>query len=271
MNYNSVTGKNWKLNSANNNEISKNCEIFSISPILSKLLTLRKIPNNKIKEFLSPHIKNISLDPYKITDMKSAVDFIFECIKNKSTIGIFGDYDVDGASSVALLIKFFNNIKHPYKFFIPDRQNDGYGPSINTFNKFIKKNIKIIITVDCGTMSYDAIEHANKHNVKIVIIDHHQGDLIIPKAFAVVNPNRLDDRSNLNYLCAAAVVFLFLYALDKKMQKINWYKNNKILPSNLFENLDLVALATICDVVPLINLNRYKPFLIPPPEVKSCT
>ena len=118
------------------------------------------------------------------------------------------------------------------------------------------KNIKIIITVDCGTISFEAIDHANNNKTSVIVLDHHQSEIKLPNAYAIINPNRLDCNSNLNYLCAAGVTFLFLVSLNTMLRKNQWYKKNKVLEPNLMNYLDLVCLWTICDVVPLINFNR---------------
>ena len=135
MKYSSVTGKNWELKEVDNKKILQLTEQFSISYILSRLLVIRKIKPEKIESFLNPKIKNIIPNPNILKDMDIAVSYILNIILEKKTIGIFGDYDVDGASATALLINFFKKIQQPYKFYIPDREKDGYGPSINSFNK----------------------------------------------------------------------------------------------------------------------------------------
>ena len=166
------------------------------------------------------------------------------------------DYDVDGASSAALLGNFFDHINQPYEIFIPDRIKDGYGPSVDSFNKFISKKIKIIITVDCGTVSFEAIDYANKNKTCVIVLDHHQSEIKLPNAHAIINPNRLDCNSKLNYLCATGVTFLFLVSVNSTLKEKSWYKKNKIPVPNLMNYLDLVCLGTVCDVVPLINFNR---------------
>jgi single-stranded-DNA-specific exonuclease len=256
MNLKSVTGKYWKLNKADKNKILKLSEEFSLSEILCRLLVIRNIIDKDINSFLEPNLKNQLPNPYIFKDMNVSIDHIYKLIKERLIVGIFGDYDVDGASSTAMLIRFFSKISQPYNFFIPDRQRDGYGPSVATFDKFIKKNIKTIITVDCGTLSNEAVDFANKKNVSTIILDHHQADLSFPKALGIINPTRIDDNSELKYLCATSIVFFFLLALNKKLKDTNWYKVNNIEEPDLFEYLDLVALATICDVVPLVGLNR---------------
>ena len=256
MNFNSVLKKNWVLNKYNNQEVIQISEKFSLKEITSRLLSIRNIGIQNVELFLNPTIKNSMPNPYQISDMDTAVIRISESIKKKECLGIFGDYDVDGASSTALLAKYFNEINQNVKTYIPDRQKDGYGPSISGFEKLIKDGSKIIITVDCGTSSFEAIEFAQKKNIDVIVLDHHQSDINLPKAHSIVNPNRFDDSSNLKYLCAAGVSFMFLVALNKKMRDLKWFKTNNINEPNILKFLDLVCLGTICDVVPLVEFNR---------------
>lgn len=256
MKFNSVLNKNWVAKKYNNLEVQEISEKFSLKEITSRLLAIRNINIENIELFLNPTIKNSMPNPYQLTDMNAAVLRVSKAIENNEVIGIFGDYDVDGASSTAILAKYFNRLKQKVNMYIPDRQKDGYGPNIKAFNHLIKEGSNIIITVDCGTSSHEAIDFAQKKNIDVIVIDHHQSDLILPKAHAIVNPNRFDDNSSLNYLCAAGVAFMFLVALNKKMRILNWFKKNKIEEPNMLDFLDLVCLGTICDVVPLVNLNR---------------
>jgi Single-stranded DNA-specific exonuclease len=188
--------------------------------------------------------------------MSKSIDRISSAILNKEKIGIFGDYDVDGASSTALLGNFFKEIKQNFEIYIPDRKLEGYGPTINGFKKLLEHDIKIIITVDCGTMSFEAINFANHNKVDVIVIDHHQSETKLPDAFSIINPNQINDESNLNYLCAAGVCFMFLVSLNANLKASGWYKKNHLKEPNLLNYLDLVSLGTICDVVPLIGLNR---------------
>ena len=175
---------------------------------------------------------------------------------NNEKIGIFGDYDVDGASSTAILGRYFKELKKEFITYIPDRKTEGYGPNIKGFESLINKNVKIIFTVDCGTSSFSAIDYANQKGVDILVLDHHQSGVELPNAFSMVNPNRIDDKSELNYLCASGVCFMFLVALNRELRKQNWFKTNNIIEPNLINYLDLVSLGTVCDVVPLIGINR---------------
>ena len=131
--------------------------------------------------------------------MKKTAKRILQSINKGEKIGIFGDYDVDGASSTALLGNFFKLIKQDFEIYIPDRQTEGYGPTIKSFQKLLDKKVSLIITVDCGTMSFEAIDFANRNNVDVIVLDHHQSEINLPKAFSIINPNRTDDKSNLNY------------------------------------------------------------------------
>ena len=169
---------------------------------------------------------------------------------------IFGDYDVDGAAATALLAKYFNEININNLIYIPDRKTEGYGPNKKSFENLINKDVNLIFTVDCGTLSFEPIEYAAKKKIDILVLDHHQSEINLPKAHAVVNPNRIDDNSNLNYLCAVGVSFMFLISLNRNLRSINWFKKNNLEEPNLINYLDLVSLGTVCDVVPLIGLNR---------------
>ena len=256
MNLVSVTGKNWIFKKFDSSDVNKLSENFSLAEITAKLLSIRKRNIDNIDLFLNPKIKNLLPNPSHLKDMKNALDRTYQCILKKEPIGIFGDYDVDGASSAALLTKYFLSIKHPIKTYIPNRHTEGYGPSNSGFKNLIDRKARIIITVDCGTLSFKPIDFANKLNVDVIVLDHHQSDTKLPKAFAIVNPNRYDDTSGLNYLCAAGVCFVFLVGLNKKLREENWFKDNKINEPNILNFLDLVSLGTVCDVVPLVGLNR---------------
>ena len=256
MNFTSVSGKKWIFRKFDTSDIKKYSESYSLNETVAKLLSIRKKNIEDINLFLNPSIKNLLPNPLNLKDMNNAVNRTYESIKRKELIGIFGDYDVDGATSTALLIQYFTLINQKIKTYIPDRRKEGYGPSEKSFNILIKQGVKIIFTVDCGTSSFFPIEIARKKNVDVIVLDHHQSDVKLPKANAIVNPNRYDDESNLKYLCAAGVCFMYLVALNKKLRDENWFVVNNINEPNTLNFLDLVSLGTICDVVPLVGLNR---------------
>ena len=224
-----------------------------INPILSRLLSLRNVDVNNIEEYLNPKIKNILPDPYIIDHMELATNKIVEIIKGKKKIGIFGDFDVDGSTSTALLSKYFDDVGVEFEFYIPDRVTEGYGPNIEAFKKLIENNCELIITLDCGTTAFNEIDFLNKKGVDIIVIDHHKQSELLPNAFAIVNPNKNDDNSNLVNLCAAGVTFFLLISLNRRLKEIKFFKDR--IP-NLILYLDLVALGTVCDLVKIDHVNR---------------
>ena len=252
----SITGKKWLNKKFDSNYVKYLKENYILDEITARLLSIRKIDKKNVETFLKPSIKNLIPNPLVIKDMSKSINRIICSILKNEKIGIFGDYDVDGASSTALLGNYFKEIKKPFHIYIPDRKKEGYGPSIESFKKLIDLKVKIIITVDCGTMSFDAINFARKKKIDVIVVDHHQSELKLPAAHSIVNPNRFDDESNLNYLCAAGVCFMLLVSLNTELRKTNWFKKNNIVEPKLLDFLDLVSLGTICDVVPLIGLNR---------------
>ena len=256
MNSLSISGKNWILRKYNQEHLAFIKDNFFLDEITSKLLSIRNIKKEEINSFLNPSIKNFLPNPDILIDMKKSTLRTVELISKKEKIGIFGDYDVDGASSTALLGNYFSQLNLDYEIYIPDRKKEGYGPSIKSFQELIKKNVKTIFTVDCGTLSFEAISYAKKNNIDVIVLDHHQSEIKLPVAYSIINPNRLDDRSNLQYLCAAGVTFMFLVSLNRQLRSIKWFEKNNIKEPNLINFLDLVSLGTICDVVPLIGLNR---------------
>ena len=256
MNSLSISGKNWILRKYNQENLNFIKDNFLLDEITSKLLSIRNIKKEDISSFLNPSIKNFLPNPDTLIDMQKSTSRTIEAISKKEKIGIFGDYDVDGASSTALLGNYFSHLNLDYEIYIPDRKKEGYGPSIKSFEELISKNVKIIFTVDCGTLSFEAINYAKKNNIDVIVLDHHQSEVKLPNAYSIVNPNRLDDKSNLQYLCAAGVAFMFLVSLNRSLRSINWFKDNNFNEPNLINYLDLVSLGTVCDVVPLKGLNR---------------
>jgi len=252
----SLSGKNWVLKKYNQEDISFIKDNYALDEITSKLLSIRKIKKEEIVSFLNPLIKNVLPNPNNLIDMQKSTLRTIKAISNNEKIAIFGDYDVDGATSTALLGNYFSKLNLDYEIYIPDRKNEGYGPSIESFKKLINKKVKIIYTVDCGTLSYGAIDYAKTNNIDVIVLDHHQSEVNLPNAFSIVNPNRFDDKSDLQYLCAAGVSFMFLISLNRELRNTNWFTQNNILEPNLIEYLDLVSLGTVCDVVPLVGLNR---------------
>ena len=256
MNSLSISGKHWILKKYNQENLTFIKDNFYLDEITSKLLSIRQIKKEDISSFLNPSIKNFLPNPNTLLDMKKSTLRIVEAILDKEKIGIFGDYDVDGATSTALLGNYFSKLNIKYEIYIPDRKKEGYGPTIKSFKELIDKKVDIIFTVDCGTLSFEAINFAKENNIDVIVLDHHQSEIELPNAYSIINPNRIDDKSDLQYLCAAGVSFMFLVSLNRELRSNNWFDQNNIAEPNLIDNLDLVSLGTVCDVVPLTGLNR---------------
>ena len=252
----SLSGKSWFLKKYNQEDVTFIKDNYSLDEITSKLLSIRKVKKEEINSFLNPVIKNFIPNPNTLIDMEKSSLRTYEAITNNEKIGIFGDYDVDGASSTALLGNYLHELNLDFNIYIPDRKKEGYGPSIKSFKEFLDKKIKLIFTVDCGTLSFEAIDFAKKNNIDVIVLDHHQSEIKLPNAFSIINPNRFDDQSNLQNLCAAGVTFMFLVSLNRELRIKKWFQDNNINEPDLINYLDLVSLGTVCDVVPLTGLNR---------------
>ncbi len=248
---NSYSGNKWSLRSKNEELISSIQKDSQIDYITARIIAGREIDLADVQDFLNPSLRKLLPDPSSMQDMDKAAKIIFNAIKGNKKITIFADYDVDGATSAAQLVKWARNFEVELEIYVPDRIREGYGPSIEAFNHLKKNGSDLVITVDCGAAAYSALVAAQALDLSIVVIDHHLMDADMPPAEALVNPNRIDDSSKLNYLAAAGVTFMLLVALNREARAQD-FKN---IP-DLFDYLDLAALGTICDVVPLKGLNR---------------
>ena len=240
----SVSGKNWVEKKIDKNLLEKTKQDFNFNELLAKLIISRNFDKTEIFNIDNDlEISNIFINN---KDFKIAADILIESINNKEKICILGDYDVDGNASTALFVRFFEFIKHPYFYYIPDREKDGYGASIKIFEKLILKKPKLVIMVDCGSTSNDAINFLNKKSIKSIIIDHHEINKPFPRSNIIINPKKNDGYEKYNNLCATALTYFFL---DLVIKKKNYaYKLNNYLI--------YVLLATVCDVMPLRKINR---------------
>ena len=240
----SVTGKLWKQKKINRNSIEKLKQDHNFSEILSKLIITRKFDQTEIYSIDNDlDLTNVFT---KNNDFTASINLLSIVIKNKENICILGDYDVDGSAATSLLTRYLEGIKHPFFSYIPDREIDGYGASKKLFQKLIKKKPKLIIMVDCGSTSNEAVDFLNQNKIKSLIIDHHEINKPYPKANVIINPKKDNGYIEYDYLCATTLVYFFLDLLIKS-------SNNKM---NIREYLIYVLLATVCDVMPLRKLNR---------------
>ena len=252
----SVSDRKWVIKPANQQSIESLCQKKNLDHLFSKILSSKGISESNYDNYIDPKIKNFLPNPFIFKDMEEAIRKIYFHIISKNKITLYGDYDVDGASACAILSKYLKNLGVCHDIYIPDRVKDGYGPNIKAFEKIINNQSKLIIMLDCGTQSFDSIAYANQKEVDTIVIDHHKSIEIIPKAHAVINPNRFDEDSAYGYLCAAGLVFIFLVALNRHLINEKYFTKNNLIIPDLLDFLDIVMLGTVCDVVPLIELNR---------------
>lgn len=250
----SIKGFNWILHELDSNYRDLLSNKLELNKIIIKSLVRRNIKENKIKEFLNPTLREELPDPFHLIDMNKGASILAEGIIKREKIVIFGDYDVDGATSSALLKNFLSLLNIDCDIYIPDRIKEGYGPNIKAFSCLKDKGANIIVTVDCGTASAEAIKFGVNNGLKIIVVDHHLSDDILPPAHALINPNRKDETSKFTYLAAVGVTFLLIIAIMSILRKKKYFLNKK--EPSLLNLLDIVAIGTICDVVPLEALNR---------------
>jgi len=223
--------------------------------LLGRVLAARGIAPDDVPNVLSPTLKALMPDPSSLRDMDAAAARIADAIEARQPVALFGDYDVDGAASSALLARYLAHHGLKARIYPPDRLFEGYGPNAAAIEGLIRDGARLIVTVDCGTTSIDALARAAELSCDAVVIDHHQADERLPAVTALVNPNRQDDVSGLGHLCAAGVTFLVLVAVTRELRRRGYYAKGTP-ESDLMSELDLVALATVADVVPLVGLNR---------------
>ena len=249
-----ASGLPWHLRAEDSRTVLAMAQQQGISELLASILVGRGVALDDAARFLNPSLRDDMPDPSHLLDMDTAVARIIEAIQKNQPMAVFGDYDVDGATSTGLLLDYFAQLGTPVRPYIPDRMKEGYGPTIEGFKKLIDSGIKLIITVDCGTMAHEPIAFAKSQGVDVIVIDHHLSGGALPEAYAVVNPNRADETSVCTNLAAVGVVFLLLVALNKSLRETRFFESMR--EPNLMALLDRVALGTVCDVMSLTGLNR---------------
>ncbi len=253
----SARGLAWRerLDAAAANTAIAISQRHGLPELLGRVLAARAIGLEDVPVALDPTVKALMPDPSTLRDMDKAAARLADAIVRREAIAVFGDYDVDGACSSALLQRFLAAHGLGARIYIPDRMTEGYGPNADAITALVKDGARLIVTVDCGTTSTAALGVARPLGVDVLVVDHHQADERLPDVAALVNPNRQDDVSGLGHLCAAGVTFMLLVATARELRTRGHY-NGASAPLDLLELLDLVALATVCDVVPLTGLNR---------------
>ena len=229
---------------------------LQLPEVLGRLLASRGQTVETAEAFLNPRLRDLLPDPSSLRDMDRAVERIVAAVEAGQQIAIFGDYDVDGATSAALLMRFLRTIgAKPTRLYVPDRLAEGYGPNGPAMQRLKAEGVDLVITVDCGITAFAPLQAAADVGLDVVVVDHHMAEPSLPVAAAVINPNRLDETPGLGQLAAVGVAYLLVIALNRALRQRGWYTATRAEP-DLLQWLDLVALGTVCDVVPLTGLNR---------------
>lgn len=253
----SFGGQRWldRLDAAARLRAEAIVQHHGLPDVLARILAARGQDVEAVLPYLEPTVRDLMPDPSLLVDMDAAAERLARAIEQGETVAIFGDYDVDGGASAALLGGFLEHCGVPYIIHIPDRIFEGYGPNVEAIRALSGQGAGLLVTVDCGTTSFEPFAAARELGMGVVVLDHHQAPEDLPRVTALVNPNRQDDLSGLGHLCAAGVVFMLLVALNRLLRQRGFWTPTRPAP-DLLAMLDLVALATVADVAPLIGLNR---------------
>jgi single-stranded-DNA-specific exonuclease len=251
----SAKGQRWQARLENIRTAEAISQRLELPEILGRVMAARGVSIDGAEAFLNPTLRGLMPPPSSVRDMEKGAARLANAIVTQEHIGIISDYDVDGVSSAAIMLRFLQAVGSTAQVHIPDRISEGYGPSQMAVGKLAESGTQLLLTLDCGVLSHDPLAHAADLGLEAIIVDHHQAGADLPQAHAVINPNRQDDTSGLGYLCAAGVVMMLVAATNKELRTRGHYSEQRPEP-NMLQWLDLVALATVCDVVPLKGLNR---------------
>ncbi|MBM3520100.1 MAG: single-stranded-DNA-specific exonuclease RecJ [Alphaproteobacteria bacterium] len=251
----SVTGRRWEARLKDTRLAEAISQRHDLPDILGRVLAARGVALDEVESYLNPTLRTLMPQPSALLDMEKGAGRLADAIVRGEKIGIISDYDVDGVSSAALLTHFLEAVGSAATVHIPDRMTEGYGPSAGAVSQLHQQGTELLVTLDCGVMAHDPLAHAAELGLATLIVDHHLASETLPRADAVINPNRQDDLSGLGYLCAAGVTMVLVAATNRILRSRGWYNESRPEPNPL-RWLELVALATVCDVVPLKGLNR---------------
>lgn len=252
----SLGGNIWKAVPVDERKAELIAQRFALPLPVARIIASRGIPVDDVANFINPKLQNLMPDPFCMKDMEKAAKRIAEAIVKKQKVAIIGDYDVDGATSSSVLRLYLESVGIEPEIHIPER-DEGYGPSRQAFDEFAAFGAELVITVDCGTTAFDVFDYAGSLNIPVIVLDHHEAEVRLPEVYAVVNPKRLDESDDypyLKYMAAVGVVFCTIVAVNRELRKQGFFAGRE--EPNLLQWLDLVALGTVCDVVPLLGLNR---------------
>lgn len=246
----------WVVAPADDDAVAQIMRAHGMPEFIARMLASRNIAADKIESFLYPKLARDFPDPLTLAGMKDAAAFVAQAIVDKRKIGVFGDFDVDGSTSTALLVRFLRHCGMGAPFYIPDRMKEGYGPNENALRTLQGQGAEIVVMCDCGITAHGVIAEGRKLGLDIIVLDHHEAEEKLPPATHVINPKRKDDISGLSMLAACGVTFMLCVAVNAQLREMKFYEKNNIAEAPLKDWLDIVALATVCDMVPLTGVNR---------------
>jgi len=250
----SASGKRWRLRAADERLAHAHAQALEVPDVVGRLLAAREVALEDGESYLNPTLKDLMPNPSVLKDMDKGAARLADAITEGQPIAIFGDYDVDGATSSALLARFVRGVGGDVRVYIPDRMIEGYGPNTPALIKLGEAGARVIITVDCGISAFEPLQAAADAGLDVIVVDHHEAEVALPAAHAVINPNRLDEDRALGHLAAVGVAYLLVVATNRELRTRGWFKERA--EPKLLQWLDIVALGTVCDVVPLRGLNR---------------
>lgn len=254
----SFTGRFWRSRVIDDGASVALCRSLQVPDLVGRVLAGRGVTPETGADHLDPTLKRLLPDPSRFRDMDAASERIARAVREGEPVAVFGDYDVDGATSTALLVRFFRAVGADVRIHIPDRMAEGYGPNAPALRRLAEQGARVVITVDCGTTAHEALREARAAGLDVVVVDHHIPEAGLPPATAVVNPNRLDENGEFGHLAAVGVAFLLAVAVNRALRGAGWYAGGGAgrKEPDLRQWLDLAALGTVCDAAPLRGLNR---------------
>ncbi|MDE0049180.1 MAG: single-stranded-DNA-specific exonuclease RecJ [Rhodospirillales bacterium] len=250
----SLLGRRWRARLADATAGLTLAQAIEVPEVVGRVLAARGIEAEEAPDYLDPTLRRLLPDPLHLRDMETAIARLAQALEAGEKIAIFGDYDVDGATSAALLSRFLETVAEAPTIYIPDRLREGYGPNGTAMRTLAAQDVRVVVTVDCGISAFDALADAAALGLDVIVVDHHVAEARLPQACAVIDPNRLDDASPHGQLAAVGVAFLLVVGLNRHLREAGWYRDRA--EPDLLQWLDLVALGTVCDVVPLTGVNR---------------
>lgn len=252
----SLCGRRWVARALDERGALALTQRLGLPEVVGRILAARDVGLDEAEDFLTPTLRKFLPDPSHLRDMDAAAERIGRAVMQGEQIAVFGDYDVDGSASAALLTRYLRAVGGTARIYIPDRLDEGYGPNPEALIGLGREGASLIVTVDCGTTGYESLSAAAAAGLDVIVADHHEAEAALPQAVAVVNPNRLDEISPHGHMAAVGVTFLLVVALNRHLRAAGWFSGGRHPEPDLMRWLDLVALGTVCDVVPLVGVNR---------------